>query len=481
MKKEKKTELKGVLKVLGVVVLLMMICVSSAMGYATISYNDFTWSVGDVTFNNTGFYIGSTVAIKSGSVDLPDDSIDYQELNSSEMNVANKLLKLDTNAKTPFVQSLALSRATQPVNSKGNTFSTVQATINDMDTAGWVYVPPGTYTEAVDITGKNNLMLFGAGWNTTKITYGGNDHTLDIDNSDDVIIRDLRIDQTSTGNGVSAIGLDDAQRCKIQDIYIGDADEYGVFFKSANSAYCEIVGCFITGTTSTGIKDDGNFCSNLKIVNNNIKSCGGGGISIESPHVIIANNIIESCGWDGGIYVLSTAYAQITDNQIIKSAEHGIILSNVFHSIVNGNKCFSNSWGNSNTFDGIYVYSSDYTTIVGNNCYDDHSGCTSSGCQRHGIYVHRSKYHTINGNVCGDNLADGIKVHGISGHLADYNTFTGNVCEGNGGRGIYIFGDKGSGNDYANKNIVVGNQLYNNTGTNLDDDGTLTESGHNIV
>ena len=68
------------------------------------------------------------------------------------------------------IPATVLSSATQPINSKGNSFSTIQAAINDQASNGWVYVPPGTYTEAVDIIGKNNLMLFGAGWGMTKIT-----------------------------------------------------------------------------------------------------------------------------------------------------------------------------------------------------------------------------------------------------------------------------------------------------------------------
>jgi len=75
------------------------------------------------------------------------------DIDSDEFNVANKLVKLDENEKTPIAQYLSVYRASQPLNSKGNSFPTIQAAIDDMDVAGWVYVPPGTYTEAVDING----------------------------------------------------------------------------------------------------------------------------------------------------------------------------------------------------------------------------------------------------------------------------------------------------------------------------------------
>lgn len=371
-----------------------------------------------------------------------------------------------------------LAEATTPINSKGGIFDTIQEAIDDMDVAGWVYVPPGTYTEAVDIIGKNNLMLYGAGWGMTKITYAGNDHTLDIDNSDDVIVRDIRIDQTSTGNNVNAIRLDDAQRCKIRNVYIGDSDQDGIYFDGVDSKDCEISENYITGADNVGIADTiypG--CTNIKISNNIIKSCGQEGIYIYSAGCLIENNICESNGYVG-LWV-DGDYGVISGNLCIKNEREGLVVDGNHNNAVN-NICINNSWGNSNVWDGIYV-AGNYNTIIGNNCYDDHSGCAAAGCQANGIYVVRSTYTTITGNVCRDNLMDGIKVHGTVGNLADYNTLNGNICEGNAGRGIYIFGDKANLHDYANKNIVVGNQLFNNTGTNIDDDGTLTEKGHNIT
>lgn len=388
------------------------------------------------------------------------------------------LLGSDGKISTALYSYLAFN-ATQPLNSKGNSFTTVQAAIDDMDVAGWVYAPPGTYTEAVDIVGKNNIMLFGAGWGMTKITYAGNDHTLNIDNSDDVIIRDLRIDQTSTGNAVNAIRIDDAQRCKISNVYIGDSDDKGIDFVDAVSADCEISSCYITGADDGGIFDDGGFCSNLVVSKSVIQSCVSVGIYMLSNKVRIENNMVKLNGGDG--INIDIGYITVINNVCIENGKHGIIGYNALNSIIVNNLCVDNSWGNSNLYDGIYLKGASHSTIANNICYDDHSGCATAGCQRHGIYVYQSEYNTISGNITRDNLTDGIKIHGTSGNLADYNTLNGNVCEGNGGKGIYIFGDKGNAHDYANKNIVLGNQLFDNTGTNLDDDGTATEKGHNIT
>ena len=360
----------------------------------------------------------------------------------------------------------------------------IQAAIDALPTAGGVvYLLEGTYTAStsIAIVGKNNVTLTGSGMGSTKITCGANAHTLDIDNSDDVIIRDIRIDQTSTGNTVNAIRLDDAQRCKIQNVYIGDSDQHGIEFAGTLSADCEISSCYITGTDNDGITDNWQVCDNLVINKTIIKSCGADGIYIASPNCVIDNNVIESSA-GGGIEISETSYAIVNNNLCTKNGENGIELTlDVFHSIIANNKCINNGWGNINTFDGIAITLCDYNVISDNVCYDNHSGCTAAGCQRHGILIYGSIYNTINGNICRDDLTDGIKIHGLSGNLADYNTLTGNVCEGNGGKGIYIFGDKANAHDYANKNIVVANQVFSNTGVNLDDDGTLTELGHNIT
>jgi len=72
------------------------------------------------------------------------------------------------------------------------------------------------------------------------------------------------------------------------------------------------------------------------------------------------------------------------------------------------------------------------------------------------------------GNSCYDNdNGDGINVTGDATTNSDYNSLTGNTCTGNGDDGIAI-----EGTTDANQNIVVANNLYNNSGTDLVDNGT---------
>lgn len=269
---------------------------------------------------------------------------------------------------------------------------------------------------------------------------------------------------------------------------------------------------------SDGIEVDGNAHDN-SIIGNSCISNGRYGIYVWGDHNKVTGNHVCLSG-DHGIYV-TDAYCQIEGNYVYDNgqdaadtydgirlgadADHCSVTNNfvsgptaartqedcihledgcVMVTIV-GNHC---SWGLGS---GIQLAgSNDNCTITGNFCYDNDdygiailtsdqcaitgNNCTGSGS--HGIYVFRSSSNTITGNSSCSNGADGINVTGDGTTNSDYNTLTGNTCTGNTDDGIEI---AGAGN--ANKNIVLGNQLLNNTGAALTDGGTDTEAGHNIT
>ncbi|MBA7657847.1 hypothetical protein ES703_65790 [subsurface metagenome] len=275
--------------------------------------------------------------------------------------------------------------------------------------------------------------------------------------------------------------------------------------------------------TSDGIDVDGN-AHNNSIIGNSCISNGRYGIYVWGDYNKVTSNHVCLSG-DHGIYV-TDAYCQIEGNYVYDNgqdaadtydgirlgadADHCSVTNNfvsgptagrtqedcihledgcVMVTIV-GNHC---SWGLGS---GIHlVANNDGCTITGNFCYDNDdygiavltsdentitgNNCTGNGS--HGIYVYRSSHNSLTGNSSNANGADGINVTGDGTTNSDYNTLTSNVCRGNTGNGIEIEGDKSGGNDYANKNIVVANQLFDNTGANLDNDGTNTDLGHNIT
>lgn len=176
-------------------------------------------------------------------------------------------------------------------------------------------------------------------------------------------------------------------------------------------------------------------------------------------------NRIIACDCQGNRYGIVLAdyshYNTVIGNTTQGNTE-GILVYNCGHNTIANNV----SRGNSDR--GIDVYeSAGYNTVTGNIC---------EGNGDYGILIFRTDYNAVVGNSCNSNTGDGISVEGDATTNADYNTVTANICSGNGGDGISVEG----GVD-ANKNIVLGNQLLGNTGNPLVDNGTNTDTGHNIV
>ena len=95
----------------------------------------------------------------------------------------------------------------------------------------------------------------------------------------------------------------------------------------------------------------------------------------------------------------------------------------------------------------------------------------------HGIFIERSSRCTvIGGQSNNSNSGDGVNITGAGAGNADYNVVVGIVCTGNADDGVAVEG----GVD-ANKNVITSCQLLGNAGAALVDNGTLTETAHNIV
>ena len=233
--------------------------------------------------------------------------------------------------------------------------------------------------------------------------------------------------------------------------------------------------------------------------------CGTGGAR---PNCLYANAktnlIIEKC-WiigdeteadDGsdirqcGVVFTGVTNSRIVDNYLQDMERHGIrsmssasaynrYFGNRIHSVISAGlslyeETYSTYSENTITAAGTYGFEAngiDHSKILGNTVV----GAVANG----GMEINRTDYCIISHNTSNDNADDGIRVRGVNGAQADYNTLVGNVCTGNGGTGIEVTGDKGGGNDYANNNIVTGNQLNGNTGANFNDDATNTVIGSN--
>lgn len=217
--------------------------------------------------------------------------------------------------------------------------------------------------------------------------------------------------------------------------------------------------------TFSGNACEGNTWAGLHIGNYNAASgntCNGN--STYGIHVVGPGNTISGNSCQGntlsGIYIDSD-YNTISDNICKGNTQYGIyVCAANDDNAITGNTCDSN--GGAATYSGILLEEVVRCVITGNLC-------RFNGL--HGIYIRRSSYCTVTGNGCHYNRSgDGINVHGDGTIESDYNTLTGNVCTGNASDGIEIVGGVN-----ANKNIVLGNQLFGNTGLALNDAGALTQ------
>lgn len=368
---------------------------------------------------------------------------------------------------------------------------------------GSVTLLDGTYSCMSNITIPADTELKGQGYTLTNLSFSGALVTNGVViNGDNVVLKDLKITITDgTGAGgsrpnavyvnnhhyivISNVGIDgddsvaddgsdsrqngicllDCNYCKISGCEITDNKRHGVYFYECDT--CSIEGNHIHSNMGKGVFLTTN--ANNNIISDNRIHNQDDGIHLENN---ANNNIISSntCvgGSSNGIYLDSSNSNNIIGNSVNSCSEgRGIYITSSEYNAITANISISNGTG-APKYSGIYVESSDYTVISSNNC---------EGNGLHGIFIFRSDYCSVVGNVCIiQTTGDGINVEGDATDNADYNTLTGNVCTGNADDGIAI-----EGGANANKNIVVANSLLGNTGTNYVDNGNATEAGHNVT
>jgi pectin methylesterase-like acyl-CoA thioesterase len=148
----------------------------------------------------------------------------------------------------------SLAQADRPINSNGKSFATIQAAIDELAGDGFVYVPAGTWSEALTIS-DNNVELFGAGW--ASIIDGGTTGTAVLVSGDGCVIRDLQVATTAAGtntyDGVKTTGDD----VTVVNVYVSASDQHGLFLDGTQNI---AIGCRVDACD-----DDGVLLSNSKL------------------------------------------------------------------------------------------------------------------------------------------------------------------------------------------------------------------------
>lgn len=187
-----------------------------------------------------------------------------------------------------------LPNATMPVNSKGNQFATVQAAITDLAGDGWVYVPTGTFNEALTIT-DDNVELFGAGWSSI-IDGGATGHAINI-SGNNCVIRDLTV-KTNAGGGNNYAGIYcTGHELRVIKVYVNGSDYAGIMLLGARG---NITLCLIVGTDDYGI-----YIGSVSVIHGNIfRNNSGYGILIDGSgdNTIVNTNFIDTVASDG-VYI----------------------------------------------------------------------------------------------------------------------------------------------------------------------------------
>ena len=320
----------------------------------------------------------------------------------------------------------------------------------------------------------------------------------------DVVVRDLKISNTSTGisvfyssrilitnntceyNTVCGIRVDESERVNITynecryNTCTNHSYDYYYYFDIvisgiilSDSSHCRIENNSCNFNMDHGIMTS--YSSNFNTISrNNCDHNGKNGICLYGDGY---NNIDNnSCNYNDadGVHD-SSGYNMITDNICSGNSLAGINIS-YENSMIKNNRNYDNKYG-------IYLYST-YSNIIEGNEFDLNT--------KSGIYCKSSSDNTISNNSCNLNDENGIVLK-----KSGRNAFLNNSCNFNKASGLYLNGDhnaitnnsfswnnvSGIRIEYSDDGIVAFNEIFNNRGYGIDVliEAEANEIHHNIL
>jgi len=205
----------------------------------------------------------------------------------------------------------------KPVADDGRTHDTIQAA--ERAASGWVFVPPGTFNESVEIN-TEGLTLRGSGYNSHVTSSSGN--TIDI-NSDNVSIARLRV------SGTFAIRLQNS--CSVVNSHTSGN---GIMCKGSDNI---VNSCTLEGGTFPYKMVQGN-TTDRNIISDCTVSNGFDNIIVHGHDAIVANCISIDAS-NRGIFVDNdSADALIGGNRVQNAGNQGIFLFNAPNCILFNNR-----------------------------------------------------------------------------------------------------------------------------------------------
>lgn len=198
-----------------------------------------------------------------------------------------------------------------PCNSLGRAYAAVEQAIDDLEAdggGGWVYVPPGTWNEALTMD-DNDLELFGAGW-ASIIDGGTTGHAINI-SAANCIVKDLQT-KTTAGGGNSFEGI------------------------TCSGNLLQVINVFFNGSDNTNITFTGN---DILVAYCYLYDADFSAANVDGPRSRWIGNYIHQAGWDGLMVSGSADNCVIRGNIINTVSNNGIdINANGEDCIYDGNR-----------------------------------------------------------------------------------------------------------------------------------------------
>lgn len=307
---------------------------------------------------------------------------------------------------------------------------------------GSIALLEGDYASAANVLVPANTVLKGQGMGTAIIWNGAAVTNCIVLNGDYAWLQNMTITVSagcgaagSRPNGVYAVGQSGLlleNLCIVGDKTVGSdvsvARQNSIYFANVDNSL--IINC--TGT-------------------NNVYS--GARLCIDSNYNTIRNGTYYSNTYNG-IDLDDSHYNTLDSINCSSNTEHGLQLKSSDNNNVRSSIFLSN------LRNGIYLFGGDSNTISENFFTSN----TWNGLYASGLY------NRIEFNKAYDNTQDGLYLHGGGAIPFNYNSIIGNTCQNNGDDGLEIPGGVDS-----NYNLVDGNMLIDNGGTNYVDGGTQTQ------
>jgi PGF-pre-PGF domain-containing protein len=388
----------------------------------------------------------------------------------------------------------------------------IQSAVTSAADGDTIIVEPGTYTENIVISGRENLLIRSSEGPASTVVEANtsseaNVTVFTISACENITIQGLNI--TGAGPDHSGVYVQGSTYCKVKDNILHD-DALGVFLDSShyavvsnntatksnlagvgraisieqsnyttvseNSAFNNKYGIYIRSSranilsrntvnlsTSSGIVME--YATNVTLENNSLNSNGAHGIYLtySDGNFMRNNNVFNSTNNSFEIYTSSgnEISGNIVSDDSINTLTHGIHLNTGYNNVLRNNAVSNNDYG-------IAMIYSNNNSVVNNTAFTNNRGIYLAYTSSINTISGNDVYSNVNGgivlqNCSGNNIVSntarlnngdasyGIILGGASDNNVSYNNASGNR------RGIYITSS-------ASGNTVSGNTLNSNSG-----------------